>query len=129
MGVFEKKGRSQVPVLHLMVEEYPLYVASPEILLRSATRVNQIGDGRRYLWIAPDECGRAHCVQEHWVTVDDEAKHRLFEILCLNLLLDGVNRILELRKPFDVLAKGLVLEKSRGDRIRTCDLLNPIQAR
>ena len=52
MGVFEKEGRSKVPVLHLMGEEYPLYVASPEILLRSVTRVDQIGDGRRYLWIA-----------------------------------------------------------------------------
>jgi hypothetical protein len=32
-----------------------------------------------------------------------------------------------MRKPFDVLAEGLVPEKSRGDWIRTSDLLNPIQ--
>jgi len=31
-----------------------------------------------------------------------------------------------MRKPFDFLAEGLVSEKSRGERIRTSDLLNPI---
>ena len=34
-----------------------------------------------------------------------------------------------MRKPFDVLAEGLDLSKSRGDRIRTCDLLTPSQTR
>jgi hypothetical protein len=34
-----------------------------------------------------------------------------------------------MKKPFDVLAEGLISEKSRGDWIRTSDLLNPIQAR
>jgi hypothetical protein len=33
-----------------------------------------------------------------------------------------------IRKPFDVLAEGLISEKSRGDKIRTCDLLVPNQA-
>ena len=32
-----------------------------------------------------------------------------------------------MRKPFDVLAEGLLLKNSRGDWIRTSDLLNPIQ--
>src|SRR5438552_7846387 len=32
------------------------------------------------------------------------------------------------RKPFNVLVEGLDLSKSRGDRIRTCDLLVPNQA-
>ena len=34
-----------------------------------------------------------------------------------------------MRKPFDILAEGLDLKNSRGDWIRTSDLLNPIQAR
>jgi hypothetical protein len=33
------------------------------------------------------------------------------------------------RKPFDVLAEGLLVSSSRDDRIRTCDLLTPSQAR
>jgi hypothetical protein len=35
----------------------------------------------------------------------------------------------EIRKPFDVLAEGLFIQSGRGDRIRTCDLLTPSQAR
>ena len=34
-----------------------------------------------------------------------------------------------IRKPFDALAEGLIKKDSRGDWIRTSDLLNPIQAR
>ena len=34
------------------------------------------------------------------------------EIVCLNLELDGVNLVATIRKPFDVLAKGLNLEGS-----------------
>jgi hypothetical protein len=34
-----------------------------------------------------------------------------------------------MRKPFDVLVKGLLVHPGRGDWTRTSDLLNPIQAR
>ncbi len=38
------------------------------------------------------------------------------EIICLNCQLDGATFVPEMRKPFDVLAEGLVSENSRGDR-------------
>ena len=56
-------------------------------------------------------------VPERWVTADDDAKRRLLVIFCLNLKLDGVSLIPKWRKPFDVIAKGLVWKNSRDDRI------------
>ena len=35
---------------------------------------------------------------------------------------------LKKRKPFDILVEGLTVSSSRGDKIRTCDLLDPNQA-
>ena len=58
-------------------------------------------------------------LQAKWVNADVRANRQILEILCLNFLLDGVTLVPEWRKPFDVLAKGLVPEKSRGDRIGT----------
>lgn len=52
-----------------------------------------------------------------WLTADYVAKRRILEILCLNFRLIDVNLVPEMRKPFDVLAKGLISEKCRGDRI------------
>ncbi len=52
-----------------------------------------------------------------WFAADWAAKRRILEILCLNWKLDGVTLVPEWRKPFDLLAEGLPLEKSRGDRI------------
>jgi hypothetical protein len=49
-------------------------------------------------------------------SADDDAKRRLLEIVCLNCTLDGATLVRELRKPFDVLAEGLLSEKSRDDR-------------
>ena len=49
--------------------------------------------------------------------------------VCLNRAVSDVNLITTMRKPFDILAEGLDLRNSRGDWIRTSDLLNPIQAR
>ena len=37
-------------------------------------------------------------------------------IVILNWTLDGVTHCPEMRKPFDVLAEGLLSEKSRGDK-------------
>ncbi|MCQ3921340.1 MAG: recombinase family protein [Planctomycetes bacterium] len=56
-------------------------------------------------------------LQEQWVTADYTAKRRLLEIVCLNCRLEGVNLVPTMRKPFDVLAEGLDLSKSRGDWI------------
>jgi hypothetical protein len=49
-------------------------------------------------------------------TADYDAKRRILEIVCLNCELDGVTLVPEIRKPFDVLAEGLLSEKSRGDQ-------------
>jgi hypothetical protein len=63
------------------------------------------------------------------VTADYATKRRLLEIVFLNSRLDGVTLCPTMRKPFDVLAEGLISEKSRGDRIRTYDPLVPNQMR
>jgi site-specific DNA recombinase len=52
-----------------------------------------------------------------WNRADFDAKRRLLEMICLNLPLDGETLCPEWRKPFDLLAEGLPLEESRGDRI------------
>ena len=52
-----------------------------------------------------------------WVTANYAAKRRILEIVCLNCSLDDVNLCVTMRKPFDLLAKGLVSKDSRGDRI------------
>src|SRR5262245_36626295 len=44
----------------------------------------------------------------------------------LNFRLMDVTLVPEMRKPFDLLAEGHFSEASRGDWIRTSDLLNPI---
>ena len=66
---------------------------------------------------------------QQWVTADYVTKRRILEIVCLNCRLDGENLAITARKPFDALAEGLVVPSSRGDRIRTCDLLLPKQSR
>ncbi len=55
-------------------------------------------------------------LREQWVTADYDAKRRILEIICLNCTLDDVTLCLTMRKPFDVLAKGLINESSRDDR-------------
>ena len=56
-------------------------------------------------------------LREKWLTADCDEKRRILEIVCLNYTLDDVTLVLTMRKPFDVLAEGLVSEKSRGDKI------------
>ncbi len=55
-------------------------------------------------------------LREQWLTADYNAKRRILEIICLNCTLDDVTLCLTMRKPFDVLAEGLINEKSRDDR-------------
>lgn len=52
-----------------------------------------------------------------WVAADYAAKRRIVEILCLNWKLDGVSLIATMRKPFDMIAEGLIWKNSRGERI------------
>jgi hypothetical protein len=56
-------------------------------------------------------------LKEKWVTADNAAKRRLLEIVCLNYSLDDASLVYEMRKPFDVLAKGPISKQSRGDWI------------
>lgn len=54
---------------------------------------------------------------EKWAKADYQAKRQILEIICLNFSLDGVTLVPTMRKPFDVLAEGLVLKRSRGGGI------------
>ena len=66
-------------------------------------------------------------LRQQWLTADYAAKRRILEIVFLNCRLEDATLIPTMRKPFDVLAEGLLLKNNRGDRIRTCDLLVPNQ--
>ena len=50
-------------------------------------------------------------LQKQWLTADYAAKRRILEIVCLNCRLDGVTLVPTMRKPFDVLAEGLLSRK------------------
>lgn len=52
-----------------------------------------------------------------WLAADIAEKRLLLEIIGLNWTLDGVNLVPQMRKPFDLLAEGLLVSSSRGDRI------------
>lgn len=56
-------------------------------------------------------------LRAQWVTADYAAKRRILEIVCLNFSLDGVSLVATMRKPFDLLAEGLIWKNSRGERI------------
>ena len=52
-----------------------------------------------------------------WLAADIAEKRLLLEIVCLNLKLVDVTLVPVMRKPFDMLAEGLLISSSRGDRI------------
>ena len=56
-------------------------------------------------------------LKDKWLMANYPEKRQILEILCLNYRLDDVSLYVEMRKPFDVLAKGLDSEKSRGGGI------------
>lgn len=56
-------------------------------------------------------------LREKWLTADYAAKRRILEIVCLNFRLAGATLVPTMRKPFDVLAEGLLSWQSRGDWI------------
>ncbi|MGB7157777.1 MAG: hypothetical protein WBD40_06910 [Tepidisphaeraceae bacterium] len=59
----------------------------------------------------------SQALQERWLTADCAAKRHILDLLCSNFTLDGASLVCETRKPFDVLAEGLEVSSSRGDRI------------
>ena len=61
--------------------------------------------------------GLSQTLRSQWLTADYAAKRRILEIVFLNCELDDVTLVPTMRKPFDVLAEGLISEKGRGDRI------------
>ncbi|WP_437190994.1 recombinase family protein [Planctomicrobium sp. SH527] len=52
-------------------------------------------------------------LKQKWLTSDYAAKRRILEIVCLNCTLDGATLVPTMRKPFDVLAEGLISKNSR----------------
>lgn len=58
-------------------------------------------------------------LRSQWLTADYAAKRRILEIVFLNCSLDGVTLVPTMRKPFDVLAEGLLSENSRTGKDRT----------
>ncbi|WP_020472338.1 recombinase family protein [Zavarzinella formosa] len=56
-------------------------------------------------------------LKEQWLTADFAAKRRILEIVFLNCRLDGATLCPTMRKPFDVLAEGLLLKKDRAGGI------------
>jgi site-specific DNA recombinase len=56
-------------------------------------------------------------LRQKWVTANYAEKRRILDIVCLNFELDGVTLVPTIRKPFDVLAEGLIVSSSRGEGI------------
>lgn len=54
---------------------------------------------------------------QKWLSADVFEKRRILEIVFLNCTLDDVTLCPTIRKPFDVLAEGLISKNSRGDKI------------
>jgi site-specific DNA recombinase len=56
-------------------------------------------------------------LRQQWLSADYATKRRILEIVFLNCHLDDATLVPTIRKPFDVLAKGLITKDSRGERI------------
>ncbi len=56
-------------------------------------------------------------LRRQWLTADYATKRRIMEIVFLNCRLVDATLVPTIRKPFDVLAEGLLVQSSRGDRI------------
>jgi site-specific DNA recombinase len=56
-------------------------------------------------------------LRQQWLTADYAAKRRILEIVFLNCILDDVTLVPTMRKPFDVLAEGLISKNSRAGGI------------
>jgi len=56
-------------------------------------------------------------LRDRWVTAEPDVRRKILEIVCLNYTLVDGKLVYEIRKPFDVLAEGLISKDSRGHRI------------
>ncbi len=56
-------------------------------------------------------------LREQWLTADYSAKRRLLEIVLLNCTFDDGTLCPTMRKPFDILAEGLLVSSSRAGGI------------
>lgn len=56
-------------------------------------------------------------ISDKWLTADLSTKRRIMEIVCLNFVRKGATLAPVMKKPFDILAEGLVLTSSRGGGI------------
>ena len=59
----------------------------------------------------------SQALRQKWLTADYATKRRILEIVFLNCRLDDATLVPQIRKPFDVLAEGLLVQSSRGDWI------------
>jgi hypothetical protein len=59
----------------------------------------------------------SQALDKKWLTADFAEKRKLLDLVFSNFKLDGVTLYCEIRKPFDVLAKGLSVPSNRGHRI------------
>ena len=78
-------------------------------------------------WLNRPVKGRRNA-PEIWRGSKIAEKRELLETVSLNRTLGDVTLIAEKRKPFDIVAERPSIQLSRGDMIRTCDLLLPKQA-
>lgn len=70
----------------------------------------------------------SQALEEKWLTADFAAKRQILGTVFSNFRLDGASLCYEVNKPFDVLVEDLSVQQTRGDWIRTSDLLVPNQA-
>ena len=56
---------------------------------------------------------------ELWLGSNTRVRREMLDLICLNRTLGDVSLVTTKRKPFDLLAKGLNFNDSRGDRIFT----------
>lgn len=59
----------------------------------------------------------SQALESKWLAADYAAKRQILETVFLNLRLDDVSLCYEMEKPFDALAKGLLVQSNRGDKI------------
>ena len=54
---------------------------------------------------------------DHWLGSNDSVRRQILDSVCLNRTLGDLSLVATKRKPFDLMAEGLVSKDSRGDRI------------
>ena len=59
----------------------------------------------------------SQALKEKWDTADIPEKRQILELVSLNCTLDGKNLAPTMRKPFDILVKGLISKDGSGGRI------------